>query len=232
MRILITRPAEDGAGIAARLAERGHQGLIAPLLAARYDEARHLDLSGVQAVLVTSANGVRALARATQRRDISIFAVGPQTTMEAQKAGFTHIRNADGNARDLARRAGKWAAPRKGVLLHVASTDAPGTLVSLLTEAGFTARRVPLYRIEAAADLPQAATRALIDGRLDAAMFFSPRSASVFRDVLQQLDARLAEGLTALCISAETAAALSPLPFASVRIADRPNQGAMLALVE
>ena len=94
------------------------------------------------------------------------------------------------------------------------------------------ASEAPLYRIEAAGALPATVSQALIDGRLDAAMFFSPRSATVFRDLLLTLDARLAGPLTALCISAETAAALSPLAFALVRVAARPNQGAMLALVE
>jgi uroporphyrinogen-III synthase len=232
MRILITRPAEDGAEIAARLAELGHEGMVAPLLRPRYDDAVAPDLSAVQAILATSANGVRALARVTRRRDLPVFAVGPQTAGEAARAGFIDVRNADGNARELAKRTIEWAAPQKGALLHVSSQEAPGTLASLLTEAGFIVRCAPLYRIEAASALPATVSQALIHGRLDAAMFFSPRSATVFRDLLLGLDARLAGPLTALCISAETAAALSPLAFASVRVAARPNQGAMLALIE
>jgi len=231
MRILITRPAEDGAEIAARLAGLGHQGMVAPLLVPRYDQGPAPDLSGVQAVLITSANGVRALARATARRDLPVFAVGPQTSAQALRAGFGDVRNADGDAHALARCARQWAAPDKGALLHVCSTQAPGTLAALLQDAGFCVRRAPLYRIEAAADLPDAVLQALRAGHLDAAMFFSPRSAAVFRDCLQRHDGALAGPLAALCISAPAAAALAPLAFAAVRIAERPNQDAMLALV-
>ena len=137
----------------------------------------------------------------------------------------------DGDAHALARCARQWAAPDKGPLLHVCSTQAPGTLAALLQDAGFCVRRAPLYRIEAAADLPDAVLQALRGGHLDAAMFFSPRSAAVFRDCLQRHDGALAGPLAALCISAPTAAALAPLAFAAVRIAERPNQDAMLALV-
>lgn len=260
MRILITRPAEDGAAIAARLAERGHDGIVAPLLVPRYGDGPAPDLAGVQAVLITSANGVRALvhrmhwpasplarsammgevaeAIAAQPRGsegrwglshIPVFAVGPQTTKEARDAGFADVRNADGDARDLAARIQEWTIPAKGALLHVCSDDAPGTLAALLTEAGFTTLRAPLYRIEAATALPAAVIADLQAGALDAAMFFSPRSAAIFRDLLP--DAALAARLTALAISAQTAAALASLPFAAVRVAARPNQDAMLALV-
>ena len=172
-----------------------------------------------------------ALARATARRDLPVFAVGPQTSAQALRAGFGDVRNADGDANALARCARQWAVPEKGVLLHVCGAQAPGTLAALLRNAGFSVRRAPLYRIEAAADLPDAVLQALRTRQLDAAMFFSPRSAAVFRDCLLRHDGGLAGSLTGLCISTPTAAALAPLAFAAIRIAGRPNQDAMLALV-
>ena len=98
MKILVTRPLEDGRQIAARLAEMGHQALLAPLLEPRFFDGPEPALDDVQAILATSANGVRALIRRTPRRDIPIFAVGPQTAEEATKAGFTEVRSADGDA--------------------------------------------------------------------------------------------------------------------------------------
>lgn len=237
MRILITRPAEDGAGIAARLAAMGHDGIVGPVLVPRYDEGPVPDLSGVQALLITSANGVRALIHrmggsgSKDFLNIPVFAVGPQTTSRALDAGFTTVRNADGDVWDLVARTRQWAAPDKGDLLHICSREAPGTLVTQLTQAGFRARAVPLYRIEAAQSLPDTVICALRQGRVDAVMFFSPHSAAIFRDLLTRQDAGLSAPLTALCISAKTAAALAPLTFADVRVAARPNQDAMLALV-
>ena len=64
----------------------------------------------------------------TTRRDLAIFAVGPQTTEEAQAARFTDVRNADGDAKALAQAAAQWAKPQDGTLLHVCGEEAPGTL--------------------------------------------------------------------------------------------------------
>jgi uroporphyrinogen-III synthase len=227
MRILTTRPQEDGKEIAARLAERGHEALLAPLLTPRFHEGPEPDLNDVVAILATSANGIRALVRRTPKRDFSVFAVGPQTAEEARKSGFTEVRNADGDAKALALAATLWAA-RKGVLLHVCGEDAPGTLAENLTLRGFKVRRCPLYAIEPATSLPEAARRALENRSLDGVMFFSPRSARIFGALADGLPT---EDLTAYCISPATAQALSPMPFAHIAVAARPNQAAILALV-
>ena len=228
MRILVTRPLEDGQEIAARLALRGHQALVAPLLVPRFHGGPELELGDVEAVLATSANGIRALVRHTKRRDLSIFAVGPQTTEEALKSGFTEVKNADGDAKALAEAATRWAA-RKGTLLHVCGEDAPGTLAENLSLRGFKVRRCPLYGIEPAVRLPDEARAALADKTLDAAMFFSPRSARIF-GVLA--DGLATETLIAMCISPATAQALTALSFAQVAVAARPNQAAMLDLAD
>jgi uroporphyrinogen-III synthase len=227
LRILITRPREDGEEIAARLAEMGHQALLAPLLTPRYADGPEPELGDVEAILATSANGIRALSRRTARRDLVIFAVGPQTAEEALRNGFSRIKNADGNSRALAEAAAGWAS-RKGVLLHICGEDAPGALADDLALRGFAVRRCVLYRIEAATQLPSEVVRALKDGALDAAMFFSPRSALVFAELAQGLPTG---PLTALCISPATTQALPVDAFARVRVAERPNQAAMLAML-
>jgi len=232
MRILVTRPLEDGVEIAAQLALRGHQALLAPLLEPCFPSGPLLEETGglddVQAILATSANGIRALKTRTARRDIAVFAVGPQTAQAALSNGFSNVRCADGDAKALAEATMGWAT-RQGVLLHVCAQDAPGTLAQILGDAGFTVRRCPLYAIEPAAELAAQVRAALQDGALDAAMFFSPRTARIFAALAHDLPT---DGLTALCISPATAKALGVMRFARSLVAERPNQQAMLALVK
>jgi uroporphyrinogen-III synthase len=229
MRILVTRPREDGEQIAAKLAALGHTALLAPLLEPRFHDGPEPALADVQAILATSANGIRALIRRTARRDIPVFAVGPQTTEEARAAGFTEVRNADGDSRALAEAVARWTRPEKGALLHVCGEDAPGTLVENLARRGFTARRAVLYGIEAATALPADARDALEKNAVDVVMFFSPVSAKIF---LEMCGGIATANLIALCISPSTADVLPPSAFAEVRIAAAPNQTALLALVE
>ena len=227
MRILITRPAEDGAEIARLLADRGHEALLAPLLSVKIHDGAPLALAGIQAVLATSANGVRALAARTGARDVPLFAVGPQTAEAAQKAGFIRVRSAGGDAAALADLVPQWADPAAGALLHAAGAEGGGWLADTLTARGFEVRRLALYRVEAAPDLPHAAAQALRDDAVQAALFFSPRSAQVFADCVRRAGLPTAK-LMALCISANTARALDGLVFAEIRVAIAPNQSALL----
>lgn len=227
MRILVTRPVEDGEAIAAKLRDMGHEPLLAPLLAFQLIDGPEPDFTGIQAILASSANGIRALTHRSARRDIPVFAVGPQTTEEAKQAGFHDVKNADGDARALALAAARWTTPDKGALLHVCGEEAPGALGDDLRAAGFEVRRAELYRMLTATELPPIAEAALTT--LDAALFFSPRTAKIFADLTR---GRMPRHLVALCISPATAAALEAEDFAEIRVAARPNQAELLALVD
>lgn len=232
MRILITRPAEDARELSQKLEAMGHAVITAPLLKILYADGPEISLDGVQAVLATSANGVRAIARRTARRDVPLFAVGPQTESEAREAGFAHLRNADGDAMALARATAQWARPENGALLHAAGAEAPKLLAQALEKQGFTVRREVLYEARAAASLPDSAAEALRGDMLDAVMHFSPRVAATFSDcVMAGGLAGHCKRLIAICISEATAKALSPLHFREMRIAKRPNQQALLELL-
>ncbi len=232
MRVLVTRPADDAQEIAALLRIAGHEPLLAPLLEIRFHDGPDVSLEGVQAILATSANGVRAIARRTPRRDVPLFAVGPQTTEAAKRAGFLSIKSADGDAQALATAVATWTTPERGALLHAAGAEAPKLLAVSLTDAGFTVRRAILYEAQAVAQLPSDTANALRANALDAVLHFSPRSAQIFAQRVGEagLAAHCAR-LVALCISPATEAALAPLTFREVRVAEKPNQAAFLNLL-
>jgi uroporphyrinogen-III synthase len=227
MRVLITRPKDDAHETAALLKARGHTPIVAPLLGVNYHDRQPLHLDHVQALLFTSANGARAFARHTARRDFIVYAVGSQTTEAARDAGFSAIHNADGNAEDLARVVRATADPKAGTLIHAAGAEAEGRLAAALTEAGFDVRSEVLYDIPAVTQVPEAARAALAAGTLDAVLLFSARSAQVFADCVRAAGLSC-ETVIACCISETAAKPLAGLPFKTVRIAARPTQAALL----
>lgn len=232
MRVLVTRPEEDAREISEKLRAMGHDTVIAPLLDLRFRDGAEIALDGVAAILATSANGVRAIARRSKRRDIPLFAVGPQTADEAARAGFTHIKNANGDAVALAHAVTGWTKPQDGALLHAAGAEAPKFLAAELEKHGFKVRREVLYEARAVERLPDAAAEALRKDTLDAALYFSPRSAAIFAAcVAQEGLAAHCANMTAFCISEATAKALAPLAFHAVHVAKAPNQEALLALL-
>src|SRR5207253_65525 len=144
------------------------------------------DLAGVQAVLCTSANGVRALARRSGERGIALFAVGEATAARARAEGFSHVESAGGDVDDLARLACERLAPQDGRLLHVAGSDVAGDLAGLLRDAGFATERVVLYEARPVAGLSPPTVAALRNGLVDFALFFSPRSSAIFARLTEQ----------------------------------------------
>ncbi|MGD0143174.1 MAG: uroporphyrinogen-III synthase [Rhizomicrobium sp.] len=232
MRVLITRPREDAEETAAKLVACGHTALVAPLIEIRFLDGPEISLEGIQAVLATSSNGVQALARRTKRRDVPLFAVGAQTARAARDAGFARVKSADGDARTLAAATVEWAKPTAGGLLHAAGIETKGQLAESLSAQGFHIRTCELYDAVAVNTLPQEVLNALNAGALDAVLLFSPRSARIFSEcVVKAGAAGRCRSLMALCISHAAANALSPLNFQAVRIARRPDQTALLAIL-
>jgi len=91
MQALVTRPHEEAQSLAAALTVREVGAVIEPMMEVHYCGAAALDLATVQAILCTSANGVRALARVTGERRLPLLAVGETTASRARAEGFTAV---------------------------------------------------------------------------------------------------------------------------------------------
>jgi len=234
MRLLITRPAEDAAPLAEALTRKGHEVLLDSLIEiVPLDPMPALALEGVQAVLLTSANGARTLATATERRDLKLLAVGERTAIAARDAGFADVVSANGDVEDLTKLAIDELDPAKGRVLHVGGTALAGDLVGALGKAKFQAERVALYEARAATVLGGATIAAMGRGDLDGVLLFSPRTAGTFADLVKAADLdKACRALTAYCLSPAVAAALGGLQFGAVRVAERPEQESLLALID
>jgi uroporphyrinogen-III synthase len=229
MRVLVTRPNSDAQTTAARLAGLGHQPLIAPLLTIEFLDGEAISMDGVQAVLATSSNGVRALARRTTRRNVALFAVGHQTAATASEAGFGSVHNADGDVVTLTETVSRTLRPKQGALLHVTGAEAEGNLARALSGTGYDVRTLVLYRVNAKAKLPEGADAAIRGSKLDAVLHFSARSARIFRDLVTRagLEQACVE-LLMVCISRSASVPLETLKCRELRIAAAPNQDALL----
>ncbi|HLI19743.1 MAG TPA: uroporphyrinogen-III synthase [Stellaceae bacterium] len=235
MKVLVTRAEGDAESLAARLAERGHDSAIESLMTIRFrtDGVPGLApfLDGVQAALFTSANGVRAFAAATPRRDFRAFAVGDATAAAARAAGFADVVSAGGTVEDLARLAIARLKPKAGALLHPAGSVTAGDLQGLLEAAGFTLRRAVLYEAVPSEAL-SAATRAALQRReIDAALFFSPRNAATFVRLTAGLE-ESAKHMIAVALSAAVAEKLAALPWRRIAVAAAPNEASLLAALD
>lgn len=233
MRALVGRTADDA--LARALAERGIEAVFAPLLdIVALPPAADLDsqLTASQALLFTSANGVRALAAVTGRRDRQVFAVGDATADVARAAGFDRVVSAEGDVRDLAALVSRTLDPGRGSLVHLCGRDVAGDPVGTLREKGFTAEAVVLYEARPVEALPSAILTGLVGENLDIAMFFSPRSVRIFVSLVCR--AGLAERCARLTLFTLSAAidAAAELPWQARYVAARPAMPALLAAID
>jgi uroporphyrinogen-III synthase len=236
MRLIVTRPAEDLPPLKAKLEAMGHEVLAAPLLAIVFTEA---DVAGkpYQAVIVTSANGARAIARHPERARIvasDAIAVGPASAAASRDAGFARVEEAaGGDVEGVVAHVTTTRDPVAGPLLYASGEVTAGKLEEDLASHGFTVDRAILYAAQPADALPGNALAAVRSGTAQGVLLYSPRTASVWAALVAAANLTGNVGrLHHLCISANTAAAIrSALPHVPVSIASVPTEQGMLALV-
>lgn len=228
MRVLVTRPEADARRTAEALAARGHEAFVAPLMAVEPTQARAPDELG-DGIVLTSANGVPALARIRDRiAGRPIFAVGPRTAAAAEEAGLAGVRTADGDADALSRLIQGTLRPGSA-LLHVAGRERKAEPETSLRHAGYRILVWEAYQAVAATRLPDGLRAALANGRIEAALHFSRRSAAILIDLARA--ARLLDPLRGLlhgCLSDDVAAALSGLGAPRRIVARRPDEASLL----
>jgi uroporphyrinogen-III synthase len=232
MRLLLTRPEADSKALARRLQALGHEVLVAPLLSIETLPVKP-ELSEITDLVFTSSNGVRSFAEASPRRDLRVWAVGEATAASAAAAGFGDIRTAAGDAAALLELIRRDLPPGAAQLLHPSGLHAAGDLEAALTAAGYRARRLALYEAVAAKEFPAYVRAALAGSKLDAVLFFSPRTVRVFVCLAER--ERLAAacaGIKALCLSKAVAEAAAALEWAEIAAAERPDMNSLLALLE
>ena len=234
MRLLVTRPEPDATRQAELLAARGHEPVLAPLLAIEVERAVSLELDGAQALLVTSRNSLRALASHPDlpaALQLPLFAVGDATAKAAADLGFADVTTGPGTGETLARLISDTLEPKSGALVHLSGETVAFDLKSALQAQGFTVRQPILYRAVAATNLPESALSLLRAGRLDGAILMSPRIAAIFAAlVVRHGVVTQASRLDCYCLSAAVAQAVEPLK-ARVIVAARPREEDILALI-
>lgn len=231
MRLLVTRPREQGARLAGELRAQGHEALLCPLLEPVF-EGELPSLEGVGALVFTSQTGVAAFTALTEQRGLPVFCVGGATQAAALAAGFRRVTSAEGDAGDLLALLRRKGAAQAAPLLHLSGAEQALDLGGALAAEGIRLERAILYRMEPARQLPEDVRTALDAGELDAVLFFSPRTASVFVCLCERegLSERC-RTLEALCLSPAVAEAAASLPWRRLRTAERPNRQSLMDLL-
>lgn len=252
--LLITRPQPEANVTAAEvIASQGYPLLVpaltilppqdtAPLYRALAAWHRY------RGILVTSANGARAIVGAMPANATPppFFAVGAKTAAILKKQGWSvHMPAIGAGGEMLAEAVIQWAVtnqPVHGSTTAVEENSKPflfpqaeqgrEELTIQMQQAGYPVEKVVAYRAEPITELPPETAIALANGRVDAVLFFSGRTAEAFVAALPSHGKGWLEHLCIAVISPVTATVVEQLGYRVAVTATEPSSTGLLAALQ
>lgn len=233
MRLLVTRPEPDNERTAATLRAKGHDVQLAPML--RIEAVPNVDFGAPPwaGVLLTSANGARAVAVHPRRGELlalPVLAVGRASADVARAAGFADVTSADGDADDLVRLAAVRFAGARTPLLYPAGEDRSRDLAGALSAKGVGVHTVVAYRAVAANEFSPEVRAALTQGRIDGVLHFSRRSVDGYLACSRTIQ-RDALAPMHYCLSARAAEPLRLAGAAHIAVSVHPDEASLIARI-
>jgi uroporphyrinogen-III synthase len=235
MRLVVTRPRPESETLAETLRAAGHEPIIEPLLVIRPKEDVTLPRHGIDALVVTSANALQAIANRPEVGELArlpLYAVGPATARTARRLGFTKVIEGGGSATAMLPILISRLRPGT-TLLHLAGDVVAVDLATPLSRAGITLHTAIVYEASESRALGRPLVTAIRQSEVDGVILMSPRTARTFVRLTSDAGvATEARRLIHFCISANTASALDELAPAVLRIAAKPDLPSLLALID
>ena len=230
VKMLVTRPEPDAQATLARLDALGISAVAAPVMVRQTLDASLPPPDGFTAMVLTSANAVRALAERgvlEQYRHLPVFAVGDRTARDASEAGFERVSSAAGALQDLVN--AMTIARMRGPIFYPTGKHQSADLAKALAPLGVMVATAKVYDMVAIDALP-AQILAELGGEIGAVLAYSRRTAEIFATLATSLPRDKRSRLAMLCLSETVAEPLLEARFSRISLADRPDEDAMMAL--
>lgn len=180
LSVLITRPLPEAEDYAAELQGQGFETYLAPML-----EIVPLPfdvLDDFDALIFTSAEGVRAYCDGGGVVKGQAICVGKYTAHAARDAGFEAVVNVAGTGRDVVDYIGKSNLN----YLHIGGKHVAYPIAEKLRAFGTNCTHVPVYEAQKVSDISPDILDAIREKRIDVVTFYSKRTAEAFLDLAAQ----------------------------------------------
>ncbi len=232
--VLVTRTQPGATHTATALQKRGYEALIDPVLNIVTTQAPPPDLTGVQAIVATSAHGVRAVAAVSGAKNTPLFCLSGASFDAASDAGFCgETFKTDGHAKDIAVAVSAHLSSQGGPVpvLWVRGRHFAFDMAKALGGFGCKVQQWEAYAAQPVAALCPQTIAAIHEGQIKAVLFHSARGAKHFVRLAHNAGVNLS-GLKAVAMSAEAAKPLRPVEFGEIYLAARPDEAALLSAVQ
>ena len=227
--VLLTRPVDDAVQSKRRLEVLGHEVLLAPMI--RVMPVTFAVPEKSSTLIVTSANAVRHGLANLEGREWTVYCVGERTAQAAKAEGYSRIITGPGTARGLMPLLLKSSGEYKRRFTHLAGEDISYNIAAALEQNGFEAKITTVYKAQPATGVPFDAEAALNSGAVTHVLFYSPRTATIFEEMVADQDKhQWLTRLTAVGMSTRVGDMLIG-PWKEVLTAILPTEQAMFKLI-
>lgn len=225
MTILLTRPYALSINSKHRLLMLGKNSVIIPLIKVQNIDIQVMD-DNYDVVILTSQNAVHAVEKSSWIKRKPIFVVGNKTKEKLLQIGCGCVMSSNGTARNL----------EETIVNNVSNTlrilYLSGDYTSYDLDIKLKSRGMMLQKNCVSSECCSISfkTGNWCNEHIRYNSFYSPRTASVFTKLAWQYSLR-GNDKVAICISNNCASLISELVWKEIRIANRPNEKAMFALL-
>ncbi|SFK04247.1 uroporphyrinogen-III synthase [Methylocapsa palsarum] len=235
MQVLLTRAQDQALRSAAKLQAKGHSSLISSVLE-MVPTGADWPKGVLDGVLATSAQAFDLLSDSPEwplpeaRRLLPLFLVGERTGKAARDRGFMGAALIAPDARMLASDIGS-RIEGAGRLIYLAGRDRKPDLEAQLKDLGHDVLTIEVYAAQPAESLTAEAVAGLSSGAIGAVLHYSRRSAEIFLDLAHDAGLDVSD-LIHIAMSPDAAEPLWAAGFSNVRACEKPEEQAMLELVD
>lgn len=233
LRVLVTRPEPGASRTALLLQGMGFQPLVLPLTETMALPVDAGALPGnAAAVAITSANAVRHASKEliAALSSLPCHAVGKRTAEAARKAGFSSVSEGPGDAEALADSMAS-AFSGKAVVYLCGRVRFPA-FEERLDMAGVQPHAAETYDTLAVRYPDEVLLQRLSAKPVDAVLLYSAKAAAAMQAVASRsILIGYFEKTLFLALSSRIAAALDDSAGKAIRVAERPDEEALLALL-
>lgn len=227
--ILVTRPIEEATSTAERLEALGHRVVIAPAI--RVEPVSFEIPESNRSIIVTSQNAARMGLANIDDKTRPIFAVAEKTAAKVREMGFTNVTVGPGTARQLVPLLLECGLSEKRKYTHLCGSTLSYNISDVLKNEGLDAENTITYQTTAVRGLSASVQEALDAEEIDVALFYSPRTATIFEETVAEYGrSDWVRSMDALCLSTRVASNLLG-PWRNKNYAVIPTEKAMFSML-
>lgn len=225
-RVLVTREADAGLFTVKLYQKLGYEVVLHPLIKIEPLSSALLSSPiGFDYLIITSFNAARIIASRQNFGRVPAVVVGSKSADYLGDCGF-NVTNVYQDSNELIE--GIVGLGQSSLRFLYLSGDYVSTdIVSRLKTHGHYTKRKVVYRSVKAEDIDINLLKSI-----DIVTFYSQRTAAIFVEMVTDLGYNSFQNTLCLVLSTGITQKLSSLSFKHIRVADRPNEAAMLELLK